>query len=119
MEYMLMLYFNEEGWPSMTKAEQEAGMAAHEAYRESLDKAGILRAANSLQPSSTARTVRMAAAKPSIVDGPFAESKEHIGGFYIIDVPDLDAAISWASRCPTAGYGAVEVRPLGYPQQKG
>jgi hypothetical protein len=115
VQYMLMLYFSELGWPSMTKAQQETGMAAYMAYKEALDKAGILRAANSLQPSSTATTVRLADGKPQVLDGPYSDSKEQVGGFYIIDVPDLDAAISWAARCPTATHGIVEIRPLGFP----
>jgi hypothetical protein len=118
MEYMLMLYFGEDGWPNMTKAEQEAGMATYMAYRDSLEKAGILRAANSLQPSATAATVRLSGGKPRVLDGPFTEAKEQIGGFYIIDVPDREAAISWAARCPTASHGIVEIRPLGYPPPK-
>jgi hypothetical protein len=118
MEYMLMLYFNEQGWPTLTLAEQQAGLAMHEAYRTQLEDAGVLRAANSLRPSHNAKTVRVAEGKTRILDGPFAESKEQIGGFYVIDVPDLDTAISWAARCPASKYGAVEVRPLGLPPQK-
>jgi len=117
MEYMLMLYFNEQGWPTLTKAEQEAGMAAHDAYKDSLEQAGILRGANALQPSSRAATLRLADGKARVVDGPFAEAKEQIGGYYIIDVADRDAALGWAARCPTAAYGAIEVRPLGFPSQ--
>jgi hypothetical protein len=118
MEYMLMLYFNEQGWPALTLAEQQAGLAMHEAYRKQLEDAGVLRAANSLRPSHNAKTVRVAEGKTRILDGPFAESKEQIGGFYVIDVPDLDTAISWAAGCPASKYGAVEVRPLGFPAQK-
>ena len=117
MEYMLMLYFNEQGWPTLTKAEQEAGMAAHDAYKYSLEQAGILRGANALQPSSRAAAVRLANGKPRVLDGPFAEAKEQIGGYYIIEVPDRDAAIAWAARGPTAGYGAIEVSPLGFTSQ--
>jgi hypothetical protein len=117
MEYMLMLYFNEQGWPTLTQAEQEAGMAAHNAYRDSLEQAGILRGANALQPSSRTATVRLADGEARVVDGPFAEAKEQIGGYYIIEVVDRDAAVAWAARCPTASYGAIEVRPLGFPSQ--
>jgi hypothetical protein len=72
----------------------------------------VLRGSNRLRPSSAATTVRVANGKPQVVDGPYVESKEQIGGYYLIDVADLDAAISWASRCPGAGHGTVEVRPV-------
>ena len=114
MQYLLMLYAEEAGWNKLTKAEQEQGMAAYKAYTEALTKAGILRGSNRLQPSSAATTVRVANGKPQVLDGPYVESKEQIGGYYLIDlidVADLDAAISWASRCPGASHGVVEVRP--------
>jgi hypothetical protein len=82
------------------------------AYGEALKQAGVLRGSNRLRPSSAATTVRVANGKPQVVDGPYVESKEQIGGYYLIDVADLDAAIAWASRCPGAGHGTVEVRPV-------
>src|ERR1700727_307685 len=112
MQYLLTLYVNEAGWPKLTKAEQEQGMAAYMAYTEALTKAGVLKGVGRLQPSSTATTVRVANGKSNVLDGPFADSKEQLGGYYIIDVPDLDAAISWAARCPAVGHGVVEVRPI-------
>jgi hypothetical protein len=112
MQYLLMLYVNEAGWPKLTQAEQEQGMAAYTAYTEALKKAGVLTGANRLQPTSSATTVRIADGKPQVLDGPFADSKEQLGGYYLIDVADLDAALSWAARCPAAGHGTVEVRPL-------
>jgi hypothetical protein len=112
MQYILMLYVNEAGWPKLTKAQQEQGMAAYTAYSEALSKAGVLKGASRLQPSSTATTVRVADGKPQVLDGPFADSKEQLGGYYVIDVADLDAALSWAARCPATGHGVVEIRPL-------
>ena len=112
MQYLLMVYVDEGGWPKLTKAEQEQGVAAYMAYAEALTKAGVLKGSNRLQPSSTATTVRMANGKPQVLDGPYADSKEQVGGYFLIEAPDLDAAISWAARCPGAGHGAVEVRPL-------
>ena len=106
-----MLYSNENGWSKMSPAEQEQGMAAYTAYGEALTKAGVLKEANRLQPSSAATTVRIKDGKSQVLDGPFADSKEQIGGFYLIDVPNLDAAISWAARCPGANHGVVEIRP--------
>jgi len=115
MQYLLMLYVNETGWPKLSKGEQEQGMAAYTAYTEALTKAGALKGTNRLQPSSSATTVRIASGKTQVLDGPYADSKEQLGGYYLIDVPDLDAALSWAARCPTVGHGVVEVRPLWAP----
>ena len=112
MQYLLMLYLDEAGWPKMTPAEQEHGMAAYRAYTQALTEAGVLKGGDRLQPSSTATTVRIADGKSQVLDGPYADSKEQLGGYYIIDVPDLDAAISWAARCPTVHHGIVEVRPF-------
>ena len=112
MQYLLMVYVNETSWPKMSKAEQEQGMAAYGAYTEALNKAGVLKGSNRLQPVSTATTVRLANGKPQVLDGPYIDSKEQVGGYYLIDVPDLDSAISWASRCPGASHGVVEVRPI-------
>jgi hypothetical protein len=112
MQYLLMVYVNEAGWPKLSKAEQEQGIAAYGAYTEALNKAGVLKGSNRLQPTSAATTVRLANGKPQVLDGPYVDSKEQIGGYYLIDVADLDAAISWASRCPGASHGVVEVRPV-------
>jgi hypothetical protein len=109
---MLMLYVDETGWPKLTPAQQEEGMAAYFAYTEALTKAGILRGVNRLRPSSGATTVREVNGKAQVLDGPFADSKEQLGGYYVIEVPDVDAAISWAARCPAANHGVVEVREL-------
>jgi hypothetical protein len=120
MQYILTLYVEEAGWPRLTKAEQEQGMAAYFAYNEALTKAGVLRGAGRLRPSSTATTVRALEGRTQVLDGPFADSKEQLGGFYLIDVHDLDAAIMWAARCPATGHGVVEVRPLwGSPGDAG
>jgi hypothetical protein len=112
MQYILMLYVNEAGWPKLTKAEQEQGTAAYMAYAEALKKAGVFKGTSRLGNSSTATTVRAADGKPQVLDGHYADSKEQLGGYFIIETPDLDAAISWAARCPTVGHGVVEVRPL-------
>jgi hypothetical protein len=112
MQYLLMLYANEGGWTALTPAQQEQGIAAYRAYTEALTKSGVLRGSNRLQPAATATTVRIADGKSHVLDGPYAETKEQLGGYYLIDVPDLDAAIAWAARCPGAGHGIVEVRPV-------
>jgi hypothetical protein len=112
MQYLLMLYVNEAQWPKMTKGEQQQGLAAYKAYTEALAKAGVGVGSNRLGPTSAATTVRLLNGKPQVLDGPYAESKEQLGGYYLIDVPDLDAALSWAARCPAAGHSVVEVRPI-------
>jgi len=112
-----MIYSEEAGWSKQTQAEQVEWMAAYQAFNEALTKGGVLRGKNRLQPSSTATTVRVADGKSQVLDGPYADSKEQLGGYFIIDVPDLDAAISWAARCPGASHGVVEVRPLWSPNE--
>jgi len=112
MQYMLITYVDEAGWPKLTKAEQEQGAAAYMAYGEALTKAGVLAGSKRLQPSTNATTVRSANGKLQVLDGPYADSREQFGGYFLIDVPDLDAALSWAARCPAVGHGVVEVRPV-------
>jgi hypothetical protein len=112
MQYLLMLYANEAGWDEMTQAEQQQGLAAYKAFTEALTKADVLRGKNRLQPISAATTVRLVDGKSQVLDGPYIDSKEQLGGYYLIDVPDLDAAISWAARCPGASHGIVELRPI-------
>ena len=112
MQYILMDYVNESGWHQLTKEEQEHWLGAYKAYMEAMTKAGALKSSHGLKPSSVATTVRVVDGKPQVLDGPYADSKEQLGGFHIIEAPDLDAAISWAARSPTALHGVVEVRPL-------
>ena len=112
MQYLLMAYVDEAGWPKMSKSEQEQGIAAYAAYGEALNSSGAMKGSNRLQPSSVATTVRNTNGKPQVLDGPYVDSKEQLGGYFLIDVPDLDAALSWASRCPAANHGVVEVRPI-------
>jgi hypothetical protein len=115
MRYILLNYVQEEGWTRLTKEQQEQGMAAAYAYNDALSKAGVFVGSNRLQPSSSATTVRLADGKAQVLDGPYADTKEQLGGYYMIDVPHLDAALSWAARCPGASYGIVEVRAIWDP----
>jgi hypothetical protein len=112
MEYMLMIYVNEAGWPKLNQAEQEQGMAAYTAYTEAMQKAGVFKSGGRLHPSASAATVRAADGKPNVLDGPYADAKEQLGGFYIIAVADREAALAWAKQCPGTGHGAVEVRQI-------
>jgi hypothetical protein len=77
-----------------------------------MKKAGVIAGGDRLKPSESATTVRAASGKTQVLNGPYAEAKEQLGGFFMIEVPDLDAALSWAARCPGASHGAVEVRPV-------
>ncbi len=112
MHYILLDYVGEQGWPQLTREEQKQWLGAYRAYMQAMADAGVLKHTAGLQPTVTATTVRSSNGKHHILDGPYADSKEQLGGFHIIDVPDLDAAISWASRSPTSIHGVVEVRPL-------
>jgi hypothetical protein len=82
------------------------------AYTEALKKAGAYVAAERLQPTATATTVRVADGKTQVLNGPYTETKEQLGGFFMIEAPDLDAALAWAARCPGAQHGIMEVRPV-------
>ena len=108
MKYMFLIYENDNERVAMMD-ERMPGCAA---YVETMKKAGIYVAGDRLRGVSAATTVRVADGKPQVVDGPYAEAKEHLGGYHIIDVPDLDAALAWAARCPSAGRGVVEGRPI-------
>ena len=117
MQYLLLLYSNESQWLKLSQAEHEQTVAAYYAYTEALSKAGVLKGRNRLQPTSAATTVRVVDGKSQVLDGPYADSKEQLGGYYLIDVPDLDAALAWAARCPAASHGIVEVRPVWTPNE--
>jgi hypothetical protein len=108
MKFLLLIYGDE----ARIQAPNPERMAAYVSYSESLQRAGVLQGGNRLQRTSTAKTVRARNGKASVTDGPFAETKEVLGGFYMIDVPDLDSALAWAARCPGAAHGSIEVRPL-------
>jgi hypothetical protein len=112
VQYMLLIHTPEAFYKSASKADIEKTMAAYGAYTDAMKKAGVMIAGDRLQPVATATTVRVANGKSTVLDGPYAETKEQLGGYYIIDVPDLDAALSWAARCPGASSGAIEVRPI-------
>lgn len=112
LEYLLLIHGNPAASAAMSESERSQTFAAYMAYTEALDKAQVLRGSNRLRPSSSATTVRLRAGKTEVHNGPFAETREELGGYYLIDVPDLDVALTWAARCPAASHGAVEVRPV-------
>jgi hypothetical protein len=112
MQYMVLIYTNEAAMAAASEADTGKMMAAYGAYTEAMVKAGAMVGGNRLHPSTAASTVRSAGGKTQVLDGPYAETKEQLGGYYIVEAPDLDGALSWAERCPGAATGAVEVRPI-------
>jgi hypothetical protein len=116
MQYLLMIYNNEAGLRAAPKEALGQMSAAYVAYSEAMGKAGVVLGGNRLRPTSEATTVRVKGGKTEVLDGPYADTKEQLGGYYLIDVADLDAALSWAARCPTAANGTIEVRAI-WPMQ--
>jgi hypothetical protein len=112
MQYLLLIYDNEANWGKMKEAEQAAMHKEYMEFTESIGKSGNLRAGQQLQPISSATTVRIRDKKRLITDGPFAETKEQLGGFYMVEAKDLDEAIAIAARIPSARAGSIEVRPI-------
>jgi hypothetical protein len=105
MQYMLLIYVPADG-------SQSAESSAWSEYTTALQESGVMVAGDGLQPGETASTVRVRDGETLITDGPFAETKELLGGYYLIDVPDLDAALAWAAKMPNIAFGSVEVRPV-------
>lgn len=112
MKYTLFIYMNEADWAGMTEAEQARVYGAFSTLTEDLKRRGQYVAGEELQPTATASTVRLRNGRTLVTDGPFAETKEQLGGFYIVEVEDLDAALAIAARIPLSEVGSVEVRPI-------
>src|SRR5215472_2500987 len=112
MQYMLLIYGDERATESVPREEMAGIIDAYTTYSQALRDAKVLVASNRLRPTATATAVRIKDGQTNVLDGPFAETKEQLGGYYLIEVPDLDAALSWAGRCPGARHGTVEVRPI-------
>jgi hypothetical protein len=113
MRYALLIHYPQPAVSTLSDDEIKAGMAAFRAYAEALDGAGVLRSAEVLQTVASATSVSVKQGNLQIQDGPFADTKEQFAGIFMIDVPDLDAALAWAEKCPAAHWGTVEVRPSG------
>jgi len=112
MEYMILIYGDERAFGGLDEAKLKAMYSEYGSYTQDLMKAGVMRGGSELKPVATATTVRIRGGKVLTIDGPFAETKEQLGGYYLIEVPDLDQAVKWAAKCPGAKTGSVEVRPL-------
>lgn len=112
MQYMLLIYGAPEAEPQYGTPAFDAMMAGYAAFSKRLVDDGAMRSGEGLQGVETATSLRVRGGKVETMDGPFATTKEHLGGYYVIDVPDLDAALKYAAMIPSASYGTVEVRPV-------
>ncbi len=112
MQYVLLIYENEARWGTQSPAEQQAMFAEYRAFTESIAKSGHYKGGEALQPTTTATTVRVRDGKTLASDGPFAETKEQLGGFYLVEAANLDEATAMAARIPGARSGCIEVRPI-------
>ncbi len=112
MRYLLLIYTSEKQAATMTKEEQEANYGAYIAFTNEIQQNGQMLGGNALLPTSTATTVRVRDGQTMTTDGPFAETKEQLGGYYMIECTDLDEAIATAAKIPGAKNGSIEVRPL-------
>src|SRR5438445_10928726 len=117
MQYLLLIYRNEAKLINMTPEDRQKVSAEYGAYTQSIVQSGNFKAGDGLQPTSTATTVRVREGKTLTTDGPFAETREQLGGVWIFDCKDLDEAISWAAKIPQAQNGSMEIRPLWQQQQ--
>ena len=116
MQYLLLIYDEEQIWGKMSQAEQGKMYAEYGQFGAEIKQSGNHVAGHQLQPIATATTVRLRDGKRLLTDGPFAETKEQLGGFYLVNAKDLDEAIAIAARIPSARTGSIEVRPLVVPQ---
>jgi len=116
MQYLLMIYRDEAEMHAAPKEAVTQMSAAYAAYAQAMGKAGVIRGGERLRPATEATSVRVKNGKTEVLDGPYADTKEQLGGFFLIDVPDLDAALSWAAKCPGASHGTMEVRAI-WPMQ--
>jgi hypothetical protein len=112
MRYLLLIYGDESNYARMSGEEMQADMQKWIEYTGALQEAGAMTSGEALQPTATATSVRDDNGSPLVTDGPFAETREQLGGYYVLDVENLDEAIKWAHRCPGAKSGTIELRPI-------
>jgi hypothetical protein len=111
MRYALLIHYPQPAPSDLSEDQIKEGMAAFQAYARALDDAGVLRSAEVLQTIETATSLSVKQGKLHVEDGPFADTKEAFAGLFMLDVPDLDAALAWAEKCPATHWGTVEIRP--------
>lgn len=112
MKYMLLIYHEEQGWDALTETERQDIYAEYGKFTQEIIGSGNYVDGSELHPTSTATTVRVRDGKPLATDGPFTETKEQLGGYYLVEAANLDEAIAIAARIPSARTGAIEVRPV-------
>jgi len=112
MKYMLLIYDDESAWASMAEDESKSMFDEYLSFSNDLVAAGQFVAGDPLESVSTATTVRVRDGRTTTTDGPFAETKEQLAGYYVVDVPSLDEALAWAAKVPSARIGSIEVRPV-------
>ena len=112
MKYIALIYADEEVWSTFSDEEREAAYEQYRAFGREAEAAGVLAGGNELGPTGDATTVRVRDHETLVTDGPYAEIKEALGGFYLLECDSLDAALDWAARIPGAHHGSVEVRPV-------
>lgn len=112
MQYLMLIYGNESAMASAPKEAIDAMMGEYATYTQAMQAAGVRAGGEILLPTSSATTVRVQDGKPVVTHGPFAETAEQLGGYYVLNCENLDQAIEWSSKCPGARFGSVEVRPI-------
>jgi hypothetical protein len=112
MQYLLLIYDKESDWAGLSEAEQGGMKKEYRDFTQSITQSGNYKGGNQLHPVSKATTVRVRDKKRLVTDGPFAETKEQLGGYYLIEARDLDEAVGIAARIPSAKFGSIEVRPI-------
>ena len=112
MEYMALIYASDEGWESRTNEEREVMYARYREFADEARKAGVMVGGDELAPARDATTVRVRGDETLVTDGPYAEAKEALGGYFLLECASMDEALDWAARIPGAEHGAVEVRPV-------
>ncbi|MEP7099373.1 MAG: YciI family protein [Burkholderiales bacterium] len=112
MKYLLMIHASEAEEAKIPPTQLGEILQAYGAYTDALAKSGVMLGSNRLRPTTEATSVRVRSGRTEVLNGPYAETREQLGGFYLIDVPDLDAALAWAARCPSSAFGTIEVRPI-------
>ena len=112
MKFMAMIYADETGWDSLTAEEKEAAYGQYKEFADDAREAGVMVSGNELGPTRDATSVRVREAETLVTDGPYAEVKEALGGYFLLECDSMDEAMDWAARIPGAQYGAIEVRPI-------
>ena len=118
MQYLALIYGDQTAWESISPEEREGVYSQYRAFSEEAQKAGVVAGGEELDSTSTATTVRVRGDETLVTDGPFAELKEALGGYFVLECSSIDDACAWAAKIPGASYGAIEVRPINVGQPK-